>query len=227
MRPMADHVLIHGGGCSPWHWHLLEAELRRRGHRTVAVDLPCEDESAGLDDYAEAIAAAAAGLTDPVLVAHSLAGISAPLACTRLPAGLLVLLTAMVPAPGEPPAEWWAATGHEAAVRAAALARGEDPDQADLFFADLPSGLAREAGARLRGQADAPFGDPWPLEAWPDVRTAFLLCRDDRFFPAPFIRRVVRERLGITPAETPGGHFAMLSRPRELADRLEALAPSR
>src|SRR5690606_4103308 len=205
--PMADHVLIHGGGCSPWHWHLLEAELRRRGHRTVAVDLPCEDESAGLDDYAEAIAAAAAGLTDPVLVAHSLAGISAPLACTRLPAGLLVLLTAMVPAPGEPPAEWWAATGHEAAVRAAALARGEDPDQADLFFADLPSGLAREAGAR--------------------VRTAFLPCRAARFFPAPSIRRVVRERLGITPAETPGGHFAMLSRPRELADRLEALAPSR
>ena len=32
-------------------------------------------------------------------------------------------------------------------------------------------------------------------------RRSFLLCRDDRFFPAEFQRRVVRERLGITPDE--------------------------
>jgi hypothetical protein len=45
---------------------------------------------------------------------------------------------------------------------------------------------------------------------------------DDRLFPAPFLRRVARERLGITPDEIDGGHTPALSRPKELADRLEA-----
>jgi hypothetical protein len=46
------------------------------------------------------------------------------------------------------------------------------------------------------------------------------LCRDDRFFPADFQRRVVRERLGIVPDEMDGGHLPALSRPHELAQRL-------
>ena len=52
--------------------------------------------------------------------------------------------------------------------------------------------------------------------------TRFLLCRNDRFFPAEFMRRVVKERLGITPDEMDGGHLPALSRPKELVDRLEA-----
>jgi len=64
--------------------------------------------------------------------------------------------------------------------------------------------------------------EPWPLAAWPDVPTRFLLCRDDRFFPTAFLRRVAEERLGITPDEIDGGHCVALSRPVELADRLEA-----
>jgi hypothetical protein len=49
-----------------------------------------------------------------------------------------------------------------------------------------------------------------------------VLCRDDRLFPPSFIRRVAEERLGITPDEIDGGHTPALSRPKELADRLEA-----
>jgi pimeloyl-ACP methyl ester carboxylesterase len=66
--------------------------------------------------------------------------------------------------------------------------------------------------------------EPLPLEAWPDVPTRVLLCRDDRLFPAPFLRRVAYERLGIIPDEIEGGHTPALSRPKELADRLEAYA---
>jgi alpha-beta hydrolase superfamily lysophospholipase len=47
---MATYVLIHGAGDVAWYWHLLEAELRSRGHEVVAPDLPCEDDSAGLAD---------------------------------------------------------------------------------------------------------------------------------------------------------------------------------
>jgi hypothetical protein len=56
----------------------------------------------------------------------------------------------------------------------------------------------------------------WPLETWAEVWTKFLLCRDDRLFPAEFMGSVVRERLRITPDEIEGGHAIALSRPREL-----------
>ncbi len=70
------------------------------------------------------------------------------------------------------------------------------------------------------------MADPWPLPAWPDVPTSYLLFRDDRFFPAAFLRAMVRERLGVTAAEMAGGHCAYLSRPAELAERLAAASSS-
>jgi hypothetical protein len=39
-----------------------------------------------------------------------------------------------------------------------------------------------------------------------------------------FVRRVARERLGITPDEIDGGHTPALGRPAELAERLDAYA---
>ena len=48
------------------------------------------------------------------------------------------------------------------------------------------------------------------------------MCRGDRFFPAEFQRRVVRERLGIVPEEMDGGHLPALARPADLAARLMA-----
>jgi pimeloyl-ACP methyl ester carboxylesterase len=48
-------ALIHGGGGSAWDWHLVGAELRKRGHDPIAVDLPTEDESAGWWDYADTV----------------------------------------------------------------------------------------------------------------------------------------------------------------------------
>ena len=52
---MTTFVLIHGAGDVGWYWHLVEAELRARGHDTVAPDLPCEDDAAGLPEYADAV----------------------------------------------------------------------------------------------------------------------------------------------------------------------------
>ena len=54
--------------------------------------------------------------------------------------------------------------------------------------------LAAEALERGRDQSDTPGEEPWPLAAWPDVDTRFILCGNDRFLPAGFMRRVVRER---------------------------------
>jgi hypothetical protein len=87
------------------------------------------------------------------------------------------------------------------------------------------SGVILHLARRCAGPGTSPpppGAQPRSLPAWPDVPTRFLLCRDDRFFPADFLRRVVRDRLAITPDEIDGSHCAALSRPRDLADRLEA-----
>ncbi|MFE2428821.1 alpha/beta fold hydrolase [Streptomyces sp. NPDC059373] len=229
---MATYVLIHGAGSDSWYWHRVVPLLRARGHEVVTPDLPCEDEEAGLAEYTDVVVDAIGGRTDPVLVAQSMAGFTAPLVCTRVPVELMVLVAAMVPAPGESPADWWANTGQPAARRELDEREGRDPDaEFDplvTFFHDLPADMLAEMTARpVLNQAGAPFLKPWPLQSWPQVPTRFLLCRQDRLFPADFQRRVVRERLGFTPDEMDGGHLPALARPRELVERLEAYRISR
>ena len=220
---MATYVLIHGAADSGWFWHLLEAELRTRVHDVVAPDLPCDDDSAGLAEYTDTVVGAVGDRTGLIVVAQSFGGFTAPLVCDRVPVDLLVLLAGMVPAPGERPEDWLANTGYADARREQAEREGPPPeDDIGLFYHDVPADLAAEALRRGRHQSDTPGRQPWPLPAWPDVPTRFLLCRDDRLFPAEFMRRVARERLGITADEIDGSHCVALSRPAELAARLEA-----
>jgi pimeloyl-ACP methyl ester carboxylesterase len=216
---MATYVLIHGAGDSAFYWHLLAPELRERGHDVVAMDLPCDDESAGLIEYTDTVVEAIGDHTELVLVAQSFGAFTAPLVCARVPVELMVLVAGMVPVPGEKGEDWWANTGYE---QAAGEQDADDDSEIAVFYHDVPRELAAEALSRGRDQADTPGLEPWPLDAWPDVPTRYLLCRDDRLFPAGWMRAVVRERLGITPAEIDGGHCPALSRPRELAERLEA-----
>jgi pimeloyl-ACP methyl ester carboxylesterase len=213
---MATFALIHGAGDVGWYWHLVEAELVERGHDVVAPDLPCDDGSAGLSEYADTVIEAIGERTDLVVVAQSLGGFTAPLVCERVPVKLLLLVAPMIPVPGEAPADYWTDTRYEEEVR-----EHYDDDVA-LFYQDVPPELVSEALKRGRTQSEARLGEPSPLEAWPDVPTRVLLCRNDRLFPARFLRRVARERLAITPDEIDSGHTPALSRPKELADYLEA-----
>ena len=224
---MAVFALVHGGGDVGWSWHLVHAQLQARGHAVVAPDLPCDDDTATLSDYADVVLDALGHLRRPVVVGHSYGGLTAALVAARVPARALVFLAGMVPAPGERPADWWANTGYAEAVAAQALADGgltgsEDPFVA--FYHDVPRELAEEALRRARGESAAAYDAPWPLEALPAVPTRSVVCADDRFFPAALLRRVARERLGVVPDEVPGGHCAALSRPREVADLLEDCA---
>jgi hypothetical protein len=217
---VATFVPVHAAGDGAWSWQLVEAELRGRGHDVVAIDLP-SDDSASLWDYADAIVRAVGDRRHVVLVAHSFGGFTAPLVCTRRPVDAIVFVTAMIPTPGEAPADWWANTGHAAARQQL----GADGDDHWTYYHDVPPELAAEALKHARTHpSERAYREPWPLEAWPDVATRFLLCRDDRLFPAEWMRALVRERLGITPDEIDSGHCPNLSRPAELAIRLEACA---
>lgn len=221
---MATFVLIHGAGDTGWYWHLTEAELQARGHETIAPDLPCDNDTASLDDYADTVAAAAAGRQGLVIVAQSYGAFTAALATSQLPVRLLVLLAGMIPAPGESPGQWWASTGYRQAAEKQARRDGGKTGHDDpliSYYNGVPPSLAAEALRRGgRGESSVVWDTPWPLDAWPDVPTQFILGKDDQFFPAAFMRRVAQERLGIIPDEVPGCHCAALSHPKELSDLL-------
>ena len=219
---MSVFVLVPGAGGAAWYWHRVVSELRDRGHEAVAVDLPGPDERAGLPEYAAAVVTAIGGRRDAVVVAQSMGGFTAPMACARAPVRLLVLVNAMIPLPGETPGDWWGRTGWEPARVAAAQAGGypAEVDLAAYFLHDVPAEVVATGEGHNFPEADVAFGQPCAIERWPDVATRVLAGRDDRFFPLEFQRRIAGERLGTEVDSVPGGHLVALSRPAELTDQL-------
>src|SRR5262249_58893360 len=108
---MTTFVLIPGAGGSAWYWHRVVPLLREAGHEAIAVDLPGDDEAAGLREYAGLVTDAIGGRDDVVLVAQSLGGFTAPLAAPRPGVRALVFVNAVIPAPRETPGAWWGHTG--------------------------------------------------------------------------------------------------------------------
>jgi hypothetical protein len=133
----------------------------------------------------------------------------------------------MIPVPRERPADWWTSTGYRQAAAVQARRDGgltghDDPLVA--FYHDVPPALAQEAVRRSRGESAAAYDSPWPGDALPAVPTRSVIGTQDRFFPAPFLRRLAAERLGRTADEISAGHCMALSRPRALAELLDGYA---
>jgi pimeloyl-ACP methyl ester carboxylesterase len=217
-------VLVPGAGGNAGYWQRVEPLIQQAGFSSVAVSLP-NWPGATFDDHAAAIVAAAPGAAHITLVAQSLGAFSAPLTCDRLPVAEIVLLNAMIPAPGETAGEWWDNTGQEEALRANDLRQGRDPeagfDAQTHFLHDLtPDVLTALTASGDEQPVDSLFATPFPLDPWPDVPTSVLAGRHDRFFPLEFQRRVAKDRLGLDVEELPGGHLLALSQPEVLVARL-------
>jgi pimeloyl-ACP methyl ester carboxylesterase len=224
---MATYALVPGGGGDPWEWHRLTPELEARGHEAIAVRLPAEDDTAGWSEYADAVVEAMGDRGDVTVVAASMGGFTAPIACARREVELLVLLNAMIPVPGENFNEWWSNTGSGPARSdyhaSIGLAAGEADDDAVIYYHDLPAEVRAEAMTHAwQDQSMTPLNEPWPLQVWPDVPTRVLAGRHDRMFPLEFQRRIARQRLGLEVDVIDGGHMVAMSNPAELAGRLEA-----
>jgi len=222
-------LLLPGAGGESWYWHLVAALLRDRGHDVISPDLPAGDDSAGLRDYADIAVESVDGRSGLVVVAQSMAAFFAPLVCERADVRQLVLVAPMIPAAGESPGGWWTSSGQLPAQREQDEREGRDPDAPfdvmTAFFHDVPQEVVDEAFARGEPrQSDTPFEETWPLDAWPDVPTRVIAGSRDRLFPLEFMRGLARERLGVEVDAIDSGHLPALSRPEELAERLESYA---
>jgi pimeloyl-ACP methyl ester carboxylesterase len=219
---MATFVLVPGAGGIAWYWHRVVPLLEEAKHDAIAVDLPGDDDRAGLSAYADRVIAAMGTRNDVVLVAQSLGGFTAPLVCERVRVHMLVFVNAMIPLPGETAGDWWNHTKSEAARVAAAHSAGYSTtfDLSTYFLHDIPAEIVAQGEAHQRAQAETMFAEPCRFERWPNVPIHAIAGRDDRFFPVDFQRRVVAERLQAPLDVLPGGHLIAISNPHGLADQL-------
>ena len=219
---MTTFVLVPGAGGMASYWQRVALLLAERHQEPIAIDLPADDASAGLSDYADIVVRAIGTRTDVILVAQSLGGFTAPLVCDRTAARMLVFVNAMIPQPGETAGAWWGNT-QAVQARVAAAQRGGYSAEFDLenyFLHDVPEAVLRAGPAEQREQAGAIFQDPCRFERWPRIPIHVIASADDRFFPLEFQQRVARERVGKDVDVVPGGHLVALSHPDELVDQL-------
>jgi len=215
-------VLIPGSGGAAWYWHRVVPLLEDAGHEAIAVDLPGDDELAGLPEYTRTVVNAIGDRTGVVLVAQSLGGFTAPLVATTVAVRALVLVNAMIPSPGETPGAWWDNTRWLQAREAAAHQGGYDQefDPAVYFLHDVPPDVIAAGEPHQRPEADVVFGSVCTINAWPAVPTRVVAGAEDRFFPVEFQRAVARDRLGVEADALPGGHLIALAQPLSLVKYL-------
>jgi hypothetical protein len=219
---VSTFVLIPGAGGAAWYWHRVVPLLQQAGHEAIPVDLPGDDELAGLPEYTREVVNAVGDRPDVVVVAQSLGAFTAPLVAARVPVRALVFVNAMIPVPGETPGSWWDNTGSPQAQEAAARqgGYGTEFDPAVHFLHDVPAEVAASGEPHQRPEADVVFGSVCDFTAWPSVPISVVAGADDRFFPVGFQQTLARERLGLEADVLPGGHLMALSRPLELASYL-------
>lgn len=223
---MSTFVLIPGAGGAAWYWNRVVPLLRKAGHEAVPVDLPGDDENAGLPEYVDLVVSAIGHRRDVMLVAQSLGAFTAPLVCSQTAVRGLVLVNAMIPDPAETPGAWWDNTGWLDARESAARAGGYSTefDVNTYFLHDVPPEVVAEGEGHERPEGNAVFESVCDFTEWPGIPIRVLAGKEDRFFPLEFQRKVARQRLGLEPDVVPGGHLIALSNPDGVTNYLLSVA---
>lgn len=234
---MTTFALVHGAWLGAWCWEAVAAELHRLGHRTISVDLPCDDPSQTFESYAALITRSidrSSTSDDVVLVAHSTGGLSAPLVAAQRPLRRLVYLCALVPLPGRSYVEQLNLEPQMinsdylrgiSAVDEHLRSEWIDGEMAHaIMWGDCDPNISQKAYERLRPQAVGPYSRPCPLSHFSETPATYVLCTEDRLVAPSWSRRTALETLGADLLEMPGSHSPFLSRPSHLATVLANLA---
>ncbi|MEQ8857938.1 MAG: alpha/beta fold hydrolase [Pseudomonadales bacterium] len=240
---MANFLLIHGAFHGAWCWHKVIPELRARGHRALAIDLPghgvdrTPTADVTLDGYVARVGEGLDALGESaVLVGHSMGGVVISQAAERFPERLaaLVYVTAIALEGGESmmdnpvkasPREFMA--GFQPREDGVSI----DFDQSlmkDAFYADCSDADIALAETCLVPQSGAVMREPitCTAERWGSVRRAYITCADDRALTLDGQRGML-ERIGFDQiVAMAGSHSPFLAQPAALAAHLEGIAAS-
>ena len=225
---MTDVLLIHGACHGAWCWDDVASHLAASGHRPIAVELPCDDPTAGLADYADAaVASLPPAFDDLIVVGHSLGALTAAVVAERVKTRRLVFVAGIIGSPGMSLADLATVDTQ----RDCHLGKEDlEFDDARLFrfsrvgamrvlFHDCDPTRAERALARLRFQRSL-WNEVADFHDWRAEEIVSIVCNEDRVINPSWGRQVSKDRLGVEAIELVGGHSPWLSRPAELARML-------
>lgn len=244
---MSLFCLVHGAFQGSWCWDLLIPYLEALGHKTVAMDLPIENISATLSQFADTVIQALPKTDDDiVLVGHSMAGTVIPLVAQAVKVRQLVFVAALIPYPGmstldqfshnmdlntlqslnyQPNDPSQLKQFHDEPGMFEPASVGKDfADEAvlmDFFLHDCQPDVAQWAISKSRlQQSMAYIYEVNPLKAFPEVERKYIVCTDDRIVSPRWSRYAAPKRLGVDAIELASGHCPHLSCPDLLASIL-------
>lgn len=230
---MTELLLVHGTCHGAWSFDRLVPELKQRDIAARAIDLPGRDGTpTSLDDYAQAILAAAA--PDTILVGHSAGGYAITAAAEAAPDRFrgLIYLCAYLPAAGQSLADMRRAGPSQPLMPAIRLAEDRqsfaiDPALAPAaFYQDCPPDLAAWATAQLCPQPVTPQQTPvWPIHA-ETLPRHYITCDNDQTIPLDYQRQMAAFLPKECRHSLPSGHSPFLAMPDRLADLLARLCQS-
>jgi pimeloyl-ACP methyl ester carboxylesterase len=244
---MSLFCLVHGAFQGAWCWDLLIPYLEAQGHKIIAMDLPIEDASASLSQFADVVLQALPKTDDDiVLVGHSMAGTVIPLVAQARQVRQVVFLTALIPYPGTSTLDQFSHHLDSDSLKSLnyepkesrkleqfddepyifnSISAGKNfSDEAvlmEFFYQDCQLDVMRWALSKRRlQQSMAYIFEVNPLNALPNVEYKYIFCTDDLIISPTWSHYAARKRLGVDAIELPGGHCPHLSRPAHLASVL-------
>jgi len=231
-------VLVHGAYHGAWCWKHVTALLRARGHEVHTPTLTGLGERSHLiacgpsletffEDVAQVIRFE--GLSDVILVGHSFAGSVVSALADRIPERLahLVYLDAQVLVSGQAPAD---TAPPEVIARYQRRAEASGfvsipPPPPEAFGIEDPE-TARWVEARVTPHPYRTYFDRLELKhpLGNGLPATYIAVTQPPFPNTAHSRGVAREQPGWNYLELPTAHNAMVLKPREVADMLDAIA---
>jgi pimeloyl-ACP methyl ester carboxylesterase len=233
------YVLVHGGGFTGSCWDELRPVL---AGPSVAVDLPGRASRPGdlatltVGDFVASVVdeLVERDLTDVTLVGHSMAGLTLPGVAEAVPNRLrrLVFVSCAVPPHGIPLAEVLGGFGPTVAEIAdrlgEALVDGSGALHPDLaramFCSDMDEDQTASTLARMVPEAPSALTEPTDLTGLRHpIPRAYVRLTRDASISLEAQDRMIENLAHAEVVDLDAGHMAMISRPGDLAELLEAL----
>lgn len=222
---MGALMLVHGVAHGAWCWSRTGADLVRRGHDVLAVDLPLTS----LDDDATAVRRALDEWgRHAVLVGHSYAGlVISKAAAERADVQHLVYVAAMLIDGGDVYLDRmreFPAAPMTDRVELSADGNFVVPAEAAVggFYNECDTGEATEAARRLRPTAVACLATATGAEPWRSIASTYVLCARDRAIHPDFQRWMSTRAGEVVTLDT--DHSPFMSMPELFADLLDGIA---
>jgi pimeloyl-ACP methyl ester carboxylesterase len=241
--PSGNIVLVHGAWMGAAAWDKTAAELRSRGFKVVAVELPghgkddTPPEKLSLAGYVDAVIAALPADGKAVLVGHSMAGMVISGVAEKVPARLskLVYVAAYLPRNGESlyqlssadadslVGKYWSQDNPQMYTPATIRKEGI----VDVFGADTNAADQQFLIATHRAEAIPPLSTPVQLTAanFGSVPRVYIHTTQDRAVSYALQKTMLANAGGADKiVEIRSSHVPMLSQPKVLADLIAEAA---